>query len=214
MKKITSYCRITDTAVILNGNARDIPFSGEPGPVRLTEIYRSLETAYPKFHKMDNLSKAGFLASEMVLREAGYDMETPDGTVSLVFANSSSSLDDDIKFQHTIEKDHYFPSPAVFVYTLPNIVTGEIAIRNRILGETSFFILREFDAEKMQIFAEWAFASPGIGHVLCGWAEYLDGHCDVLVMMVERESPDGLDFTTLNIHKLYFDQHGNFDFRP
>ncbi len=27
---------------------------------RLTEIYRYLDAKYPKFHKMDNLSKAGF----------------------------------------------------------------------------------------------------------------------------------------------------------
>jgi 3-oxoacyl-[acyl-carrier-protein] synthase-1 len=153
---------------------------------------------------MDNLSKSGFLASEMVLCDLGYDRETPDGSTSLVFANSTSSLDNDKRFQKTIEKDNYFPSPAVFVYTLPNIVTGEIAIRNKFLGETSFFILESFDAEKMQIFAQWAFSYTDIQRVLCGWAEYLDDHCDVLVMMVEKDGDNGLDFNTENINKLYF----------
>jgi len=203
MKKITSYCRITDHQVILNGNKLNIAFSGDTGSSRLTEIYRYLDAGYAKFHKMDNLSKAGFLASEMVLRSLDYDLEIPDGSTSVVFANKSASLDDDKRFQETINPNNYYPSPAVFVYTLPNIVTGEVAIRNKILGETSFFILEDFDAEKMHIFIEWAFSSHGISRVLCGWTEYLDGHCDVLVMMVEKDSPEGMDFNTLNINQLY-----------
>lgn len=203
MKKITSYCRITDHQVILNGKKLDIAFSGDTGSSRLTEIYRYLDAGYPKFHKMDNLSKAGFLATEMVLRSLDYDSETPDGSTSVVFANRSASLDDDKRFQETIDPDNYYPSPAVFVYTLPNIVTGEVAIRNKILGETSFFILKDFDAEKIHIFIEWAFSSPGINRVLCGWTEYLDDLCDVLVMMVEKESPKGMDYNILNINQLY-----------
>lgn len=204
MKKITSYCRITDTTVILNGNNLQIPLSEGTGPGRLTGIYRFLQIAYPKFHKMDSLSKAGFLASEMVLRSLGYDTETPDGSTSLVFANSTASLENDKHFQETIKKDNYFPSPAVFVYTLPNIVTGEIAIRNKILGETSFFILESFDAEKMQIFVKWAFSRSDIQRVLCGWVEYLDNHCDVLVMMVEKENDNGLNFNIEYINKFYY----------
>ncbi|MFA5752471.1 MAG: hypothetical protein WC910_05335 [Bacteroidales bacterium] len=203
MKKITAYCRITDHQVILNGKKLEIAFSGDPGTSRLTEIYRYLDAGYPKFHKMDNLSKAGFLASEMVLQALDYDRETPDGSTSVVFANKSASLDDDKRFQETINPDSNYPSPAVFVYTLPNIVTGEVAIRNKILGETSFFILEDFDAEKMHIFIEWAFSSPGISRVLCGWTEYIDNHCDVLVMMVDKESSQGMDYNTLNINQLY-----------
>ena len=157
MKKITAYCRITDRQVILNGKEPDIAFSGEPGSSRLTEIYRYLDAGYPKFHKMDNLSKAGFLASEMVLRALDYDRETPDGSTSVVFANKSASLDDDKRFQATINPDNYYPSPSVFVYTLPNIVTGEVAIRNKIHGETSFFILEDFDAEKNKVSVEFSY---------------------------------------------------------
>ncbi|HOG24902.1 MAG TPA: hypothetical protein PLM86_01795 [Bacteroidales bacterium] len=203
MKKIIAYSRITDTLVILNGKPCEITFSCEIGPGRLAEIYRFLEVNYPKFFKMDNFSKAGFLASEMVLRSLHYDMESPDESTSVVFANRSSSLDNDKRFQETISRDDYFPSPAVFVYTLPNIVTGEVAIRNKIMGETSFFILESFDAEKMMIFADWAFSSAGTRRVLCGWTEYLDGHSDLLVMMVEKESDKGFDFNKQNINNIY-----------
>ena len=108
MKKITSYCRITDTTVILNGNNLQIPLSEGTGPGRLTGIYRFLQIAYPKFHKMDSLSKAGFLASEMVLRSLGYDTGTPDGSTSLVFANSTASLENDKHFQKPSKRTTIF----------------------------------------------------------------------------------------------------------
>ncbi|NLA15447.1 MAG: 3-oxoacyl-ACP synthase [Bacteroidales bacterium] len=213
MMKILAYCRITNDSLLLNGTPDPVgPVQGA-GTERLTAIYRAMELKYPKFHKMDNLSKAGFLASEMVLKSLSYDTETLDESTALVFANSSSSLDNDMRFQATLDKENYFPSPAVFVYTLPNIVTGEIAIRNKIHGETSFFIMKSFNAEKMHIFVECAFACKKITQVLCGWTEYLNGHCDVLVMMVRKDAAKGFDFNISNINKLYFDPYGTHDFR-
>src|SRR3712207_7060242 len=45
-------------------------------------------------------------------------------------------------YEQTIcHRAQFFPSPSVFVYTLPNIVTGEIAIRNHYHGETHFFVI-------------------------------------------------------------------------
>lgn len=213
MNKIVAYCRITDNALVLNGNRNFAPPVEGTGQVRLTNLYRALGLTYPKFHKMDNVSKAGFLASELVLRSLNYNMEVPDSSTALVFANSSSSLDNDKRFQETLAKNAYFPSPAVFVYTLPNIVTGEVAIRNKILGETSFYIMKSFNAEKMHIFVEWAFGCTEIKQVLCGWTEYLDGHCDVLVWMARKKADTGLNFSILNINKLYVDPYGTIDFR-
>lgn len=53
------------------------------------EAYKALEISYPKFYKMDSLSKLAFLASEVVLKD-----EKERG-VALVFSNKSSSLDSD-----------------------------------------------------------------------------------------------------------------------
>jgi hypothetical protein len=80
------------------------------------EAYKSLELSYPKFHKMDNLSKLAFLASEMILKDEDHSR------TALVFANRSSSLDTDFKYQESINsQENYFPSPAVFVYTLTHM---------------------------------------------------------------------------------------------
>lgn len=183
MNKITSYYRLKDN--------------------RLTELYRSLEISYPKFFKMDRLCKAGFLASEMVFRSLGEDPQSPKHDTALVFMNSSSSLDNDMDYQTTILPGNYYPSPALFVYTLANIVTGEVAIRNKIFGETSFYISSEFSAKELIITAEGAFVGKGIRRVLCGWTEYFKDACDVLVMMVEKEAAEGLDFTEKNINQIY-----------
>ncbi len=183
MKKITSYYRLKD-----NG---------------LNDLYRSLEIGYPKFFKMDRLCKAGFLASEMVFRALGENPETPKQDTAIVFMNNSSSLDNDMDYQATILPGNYFPSPALFVYTLANIVTGEVAIRNKIYGETSFYISPEFSARELIVTVEGAFGGKGVRRVLCGWTEYFKDACDVLVMMVEKEAAEGLDFTEKNINQIY-----------
>lgn len=73
-----------------------------------------------------------------------------------------------------VEKDNYFPSPSVFVYTLPNIVTGEIAIRNGYHGETSFYILPHKNELLMQDIIETTFMDEQTTSILTGWLDYED----------------------------------------
>lgn len=130
------------------------------------EAYKNLELNYPKFHKMDNLSKLAFLASEMILKNDDHSK------IALVFANKSSSLDTDFKYQESINsQEHYFPSPAVFVYTLPNICVGEISIRHKLQTENAFFVLDEFDEEFLNSYAAQILQSGKAEKVLCGWVE-------------------------------------------
>ena len=76
-----------------------------------------LNIEYPKFFKMDNLSKLAFLAAEAVLSPLSTEAKS---RTALLFANRTASLDTDLKHQTTIANpQEYYPSPAVFVYTLP-----------------------------------------------------------------------------------------------
>ena len=116
----------------------------------LAEAYRSLGCEYPKFFKMDPLCKTGYIASERLLRHTDTEDQTKrifsellygNEDTAIVLMNRSASLCNDLHYCRTIvDKEHYFPSPALFVYTLPNIVTGEIAIRNKLYGESIFYI--------------------------------------------------------------------------
>jgi 3-oxoacyl-[acyl-carrier-protein] synthase-1 len=97
-----------------------------------------------------------------------------DETAIILF-NHSSSIQADKNYQTSIaDPDNYFPSPSAFVYTLPNIVTGEIAIRHHIQGETSFYILQEKDEQMMNMIIEASFADTGTRRILCGWIDAED----------------------------------------
>ena len=91
---------------------------------------------------------------------------------AIVLFNSSSSIAADQKYQETIAEDNFFPSPSIFVYTLPNIVTGEIAMRNGYHGETSFYILPERDEQLMQQIIASTFQDKAVKSMITGWIDY------------------------------------------
>ena len=138
----------------------------------LTTLYKQMIGNYPKFYKMDGLSRLGFVASEILLNaEKG---ET-DKERAIIFFNHSSSIASDRNYKESInDKDNYFPSPSIFVYTLPNIVTGEIAIRNHFHGETSFFILPNKDERMMEEILQASCRDAQSKSFLTGWIDYED----------------------------------------
>lgn len=157
---------ITPHAIRLNGAPLPVTQQGE---ALLTELYRTYVKDYPKFFKMDTLSRLGFIASEILLGSTGEERFVPREDRAVVLANRSASLKNDTDYQATIAPDNYYPSPALFVYTLPNIVTGEIAIRNKYYGESSFYVLDD-QADLLQM-AQTAMQQPSVGSVLTGWVE-------------------------------------------
>lgn len=153
----------------------------------LTSLYREQIGGYPKFYKMDKLCRLGFVASELLLKAekaslGSIDSEIPIGESNIkgmneeravIFFNHSSSVYSDRKHLETLaDKDNCLPSPSVFVYTLPNIVTGEIAMRNGYHGETSFYLLADRDNKVMADIIGTAFADEAIESVIGGWLDY------------------------------------------
>lgn len=138
----------------------------------LTSLYRQMIGNYPKFYKMDGLSRLGFVASEILLNAEKGDT---DKERAIIFFNHSSSIASDRNYKESInDKDNYFPSPSIFVYTLPNIVTGEIAIRNHFHGETSFFILPDKDERMMEEILQASCRDDQSKSFLTGWIDYED----------------------------------------
>ncbi len=145
------------------------------GAQLLSDIYHGEIADWPKFFKMDGLSKLGFLCSELLLREEGEtrlgEGEYRTDRAVLLFGRTSS-LSADRNYQQTIDDpQNYFPSPALFVYTLPNIVTGEISIRNHYRGETTFHVLEGPDAALMASLIFDAFQDDVTDSVLFGWLD-------------------------------------------
>lgn len=177
MKKITT-CTIENSKITVDGN---LVFESETHsfPEFAKEAYKSLELNYPKFHKMDSLSKLAFLAAEMILQNGDHSR------TALVLANTSSSLDTDFKYQESINsQENYFPSPAVFVYTLPNICVGEISIKHKMQTENAFFVLDEFDKNFLNNYSEQLLRSGKADKVLCGWVELFQENYKAFVYLL------------------------------
>ena len=138
-----------------------------PSGANLSQLYRELAGDYPKFFKMDIASKLGFLLTEMLV--AGEpDRFTPrQDRAVLVFSRQGCMAND----RHYAESMADFPSPALFVYTLPNIVTGEIAIRNKYAGETSAFVLEAFDQEQILALVRQAFLDRDTRSAIVAWID-------------------------------------------
>jgi 3-oxoacyl-[acyl-carrier-protein] synthase-1 len=137
----------------------------------ITGLYKKFVGDYPKFYKMDPLCKLGFLGSDLLLKDKTADERE---NAAIVFFNKSGSLVADRNYEKTIENDNYFPSPALFVYTLANIVTGEIAIRNKIYGESSFYIMNDLNQQKIDEILESVYTTSNPPFIVTGWIEYTD----------------------------------------
>ena len=139
----------------------------------IREAYKHLGENNMKFYKMDNLCKLGYVAAEYLLKDTHYRPEE----IGIILANASSSLDTDCKHQAIISKEgDKAASPAVFVYTLPNVVLGEICIRHKIQGENTFFVRRQSDAASLEDYARIVMAKGKLRTCIIGWCELLDGH--------------------------------------
>jgi len=180
----THSVRITQDEIVVDDNRLDVKSHGKE---MLTEVYKTKIGNYPKFYKMDMLSRLAFVASELLI---GCDEENDDHSNdrAVVLFNHSSSIIADRQYVKSIEIDDFFPSPAAFVYTLPNITTGEIALRNGYHGETSFYILAERNEKLMQRVIKSTFIDRDIKSVIGGWIDCPSEdkfECDIRIYVKE-----------------------------
>ncbi|MBQ4461488.1 MAG: 3-oxoacyl-ACP synthase [Bacteroidaceae bacterium] len=173
-KTIRKRCsvQISEDGVVVDGSALKIEAKGKE---LLTELYKNHISDYPKFYKMDALSKLAFVASELLLASANADED--EGRAVILFNRSSSVVSDKAYQQSISNADEFFPSPSVFVYTLPNIMTGEIAIRHGYRGETSLYILAEKNEEQMRRIVQSSFADAEMRTAIVGWVDCENDDC-------------------------------------
>ncbi len=191
--KISDFVRIRDQR-IFHGK-EEIFSSQEATQLKgfLKESYIFLDISYPKFHKMDALCKLGILATEVLFKNKEISTDT-----ALVFSNSASSLETDK--QHRISMETTV-SPAVFVYTLPNIVLGEISIKYKLQSENAFFISDKFNARLLTDYSEILLATSKAGTVVCGWIEWKNAEYDVFLCLISKEG--NVSFSEENLEELY-----------
>ena len=160
----------------------------------LTALYRAEVGDYPKFFKMDTACKLGFLLAERLADEPRFILR--EDRAVLMFS-TCGSLCNDRHYEETVQE---FPSPSLFVYTLPNIITGEIAIRNKYEGETSAYVLERFDPDVFVALVEQAFQDEVTDSAVCGWVDArADDDFTAFAFLVERNG-NGMEFNEESIY--------------
>lgn len=152
-----------------------VTLDGKPLPIQsqgaglLSEIYKKYVGDYPKYHKMDALSRLAFLATELLLSRG--DVPQDSGRATILFNRTSSVVADRCHLGSIAKPGEFYPSPSVFLGTLPNIATGEIAIRHGYTGETSLYITNFRDKALMKKVVGSSFSQGGFRSLICGFVD-------------------------------------------
>ncbi len=196
---IQAYLKIKDYQVVLNGKPI---FKDENHDIQtfLKNVYKTLEIKYSKFFKMDSLSKLAFLGAEILLNKTAL----VDRNTAIIFSNNASSLDTDRKYQNSInDRENYFPSPAVFVYTLPNIGIGEISIKRQLKSENAFFIFEKYNANFHHTYENCLIQTEKCNSVLAGWVNIDEDSCEAFLYLVSEKG--NIEHTEKNLIRIYKD---------
>jgi len=163
--------------------------------------YRHLKPSYNKFFKMDEISKLGFLAAEVLL--SNIELSTyKEEDVSIILSNSNSTLVTDKNHQETVDDyNNFFPSPKVFVYTLPNIMIGEISIRHKLRGENTFFIVKNFNEELIVNHINSLFLTHKSKAFVGGWINQSENNYEAFLFWVSDKGD--IPFNAFEVKQLY-----------
>lgn len=175
--------KVTNSSVIINGN---LISTDNKGKELLSELYKKYVGNYPKFYKMDILSKLGLIVSELLYKNSNID-DKGNETAVILF-NHSSSINADKDFYATIcNADDFYPSPSIFVYTLPNIVNGEMALKHSIHLETAFYVLPEYNKEAIDKIVNATLQDAEIKYCINGWIECINSqNFEAEIQLIEK----------------------------
>lgn len=102
--------------------------AGELPPLRARYFF---DEPFPKFGRMDPLCKIAVAAAQLIKRAGGFDGLNLD-EVAQVGVTAQGCIEVDAQFEASRRAGA--PSPALFVYTLPSMFQGEIAIHFKLRG--------------------------------------------------------------------------------
>lgn len=154
----------------------------------IRERYRELELKDIKFFKMDDMCKMGVIATANLMKSVSQEENISNFGKGMFVANTSSSMDTDIRHQKLIDEGgDLAASPAVFVYTLPNIVNGETSIRNKFQGENTFFVTGESRKEEILEEMKAMALNTGLSLLVTGWCEFFAGKYEINFKLFKKE---------------------------
>ena len=148
------------------------------------KVYEQVGLSYPKFFKMDLLSRVAFVATELLSPDiTNLDKER----IAVALSSSSGCLDVDKKYN---ESRKTLASPALFVYTLPNIMLGEICIRHGFKGEQMTTIAEQPDIDWMLFYVNDLLTNRQTDACLLGHAEATEQGISATLLWVSKMPKD------------------------
>lgn len=163
--------------------------------------YAAMGYSYPKFYKMDVLCQWAWLAAETLLAQGGdavyegLDKEK----IAVVLQTHDGCLEVDKKYLATLDA---IPSPALFVYTLPNIMLGEVCIRHGFKGEQLCMAEGAANMTELYFAVRNLLQAPYTQACLCGWINATGAEVDICLYWVTKAG-NGIEFYIDNIQQFY-----------
>ncbi|NDV58761.1 beta-ketoacyl synthase [Bacteroides sp. 519] len=148
----------------------------------MRQAYKATGGNNLKFYQLSEFCKMGTVASLYLLKDIAFQPEE----MGIVMANANASLCTDAVHQHIIDdKGDLNASPAVFVFTLPNVVTGQMCISNKIKGENTFFINKTCNFEELKAYAALVMNRTNLKYCIIGWCDATEDNYETELILVE-----------------------------
>ena len=158
---------ITPDKLVLDGQTVPVESSGS---ALISEIYKKYLADGGRFYKMDLYSRLAYVGTGLLARNSleGCD---PEDIALFIFTQNGSILADRKHLSTFSDPEAFYPSPAIFINTLPNVVLGEIAVKNNIKGETTLVILPGRDEAVMDRILQASLSATRPAAMICGWVD-------------------------------------------
>jgi len=180
----------TSKTIIIENNRivkdNDIIFQSEEKELStfIRQAYKNVGGVNLKFYQSSDLCKLGSVAALYLLEGVSFE----PGEMGIIMANAHSSLLTDTAHQHIIDTSgDMAASPAIFVYTLPNVVTGQICINHKIQGENTFFINKTCNLDELEDYASLVMKYTGLEYCIIGWCEVLRDEYRAELRLLEKK---------------------------
>lgn len=180
---IPHYVRLVNGRFSRNGVVHP-QFTRKDQPVPPEQFYEALGCNYSKFFKMDQLCKWAWLAAEYLMTAEDLAAESPvlNDHAAVVLFTTAGCIEADKRYHESVAT---IASPALFVYTLPNIMLGEISIRHGFKGEQLCMVQRSFDSSELVLWVQDLLANKEMQTCLCGWVDVTQAHIDICIFRLK-----------------------------
>ena len=165
--EVAKTLSVSPTSLVVDG--AEVPMESS-GAALVTEIYKKYLSDGSRFFKMDLFSRLAYAGAGLLAKDS-LDGTDPGQRALIIFTQNGSVLADRKHLSTFAGTEGYYPSPAVFINTLPNVVLGEIAVKNEIKGETTLVMLPGRDDETIETIVDVTVRATGPSAVIYGWID-------------------------------------------